>query len=319
MPLFALANAGIVISGGLLGRAASSPITLGILVGYVAGKPLGIVASSWLASRRRLGGLRLPVGWLPLAGGGAFAGIGFTVSLLIASLAFRGERLQEAKLGVLASALGASLVGWLVFRAIKRLPADARARHLVGAETIVDLSAPVDPARDHVRGAAEAPVTLVEYGDYECPYCGQAESVIRELLGEFGDELRYVFRSLPLNDVHPHAQVAAEAAEAAAAQDAFWPMHDLLFERQDALEPRDLVGYARELGLEVDRFSDELRRRAYAPRVTADVAGADQSGVSGTPTFFVNGRRHHGAYDLATLSGAVRAARARARAVLSRA
>ena len=153
-------------------------------------------------------------------------------------------------------------------------------------------------------------MTLVEYGDFECPYCGQAEPVVRELLADFGD-VRYVWRHLPLNDVHPRAQLAAEAAEAAAAQGAFWEMHDLLLAHQDALAPRDLIGYAGELGLDVERFTDDLRSTSAAARIAEDVDSADLSGVSGTPTFFINGRRHHGAYDIATLSDAVRAARAR--------
>jgi len=169
----------------------------------------------------------------------------------------------------------------------------------------------VDDERDHVRGPADAPVTLVEYGDFECPFCGQAETVIRALLTDFGD-LRYVWRQLPLNDVHPHAQIAAEATEAAAEQGAFWEMHDLLFDHQDALRPSDLVGYAAQLGLDTERFAEDLHRHAGAARVAEDVDGADLSTVSGTPTFFVNGRRHYGAYDIGTLSAAVRAARARA-------
>jgi protein-disulfide isomerase len=154
----------------------------------------------------------------------------------------------------------------------------------------------------------------VEYGDFECPYCGQAESVVRELVGSFGDDVRYVWRHLPLNDVHPSAQVAAEAAEAAGAQGRFWEMYDRLLAHQDELRPPDLVRHAEELGLDLDRFRDELRRREHAPRVTEDVASADASGVAGTPTFFVNGTRHQGAYDIDTLSQAVRRARARARA-----
>ena len=136
---------------------------------------------------------------------------------------------------------------------------------------------------------------------------------IRELLDEFGDELRYVWRHLPLNDVHLNAQMAAEAAEAAGAQGAFWPMHDKLLADQDELMARDLKRYAEELGLDVERFWDELRRREHAERVAEDVASADTSGVAGTPSFFINGQRHQGAYDVETLSAAVRTARARAR------
>ncbi|MHB1468352.1 MAG: DsbA family protein, partial [Solirubrobacteraceae bacterium] len=171
----------------------------------------------------------------------------------------------------------------------------------------------------HVRGAPEATVTLVEYADFECPYCGQSEPAIRELLAEQGDGLRYVFRHLPLREVHPRAQLAAEAAEAAGAQGAFWEFHDRLFERQEALTPRDLRRHAEGLGLDVERFEAELYRHRYQERVERDVGGADASGVSGTPSFFVNGRRHHGAYDLRALTQAVAAARVRARAKAPRA
>jgi protein-disulfide isomerase len=149
---------------------------------------------------------------------------------------------------------------------------------------------------------------LLEYGDYECPYCGQAETVIRELLVSFGDELGYVWRHLPLSDVHPRAQMAAEVAEAAGAQGRFWEMHDTLISHQDELLPMHMRRYAEDVGLDVDRLLDEVHRRVYAPRVSRDVASADESGVSGTPTFFINGRRHQGAYDIATLTVEVRAA-----------
>jgi Na+/H+ antiporter NhaA len=313
VPLFALANAGIHVTGGVLTDAAASPITLGILVGYVAGKPLGILGASWLASRPALRGARPPVSWPLLAGGGAVAGIGFTVSLLISSLAFHGVRLEEAKLGVLASAIVAPTVAWGVFAVVRRLPSRVRARQLLGtAEEILDLSEDVDPARDHVRGADGALVTLVEYGDFECPYCGQAEPVVRELLASFGDELRYVWRHLPLNDVHADAQLAAEASEAAAAQGSFWELYDALLAHQGTLTPLELRRHAQQLGLDVERFWEELRHHEHAPRVAEDVASADASGVSGTPTFFINGRRHHGAYDIDTLAGAVRFAYRRA-------
>jgi protein-disulfide isomerase len=286
-------------------------VTLGILLGYVVGKPVGIVGSTWLAGRATNGRLRPPVGWASVAGAGTIAGIGFTVSLLIASLAFHGSDLAEAKVGVLSAALVAALLTWLLFVGTKRMPRKLRIRALLGTpELIVDLADPVDPERDHVRGPADAPVTVLEYGDFECPYCGQAEPVLRELLRDFGD-VAYAWRHLPLNDVHPSAQRAAEAAEAAAEQGAFWEMHDLLLERQDALSFRDLVGYAAELGLDVERFEEDLRTRSGAGRIGQDVDSADLSGVSGTPTFFINDLRHYGAYDIATLSAAVKAARAR--------
>jgi Na+/H+ antiporter NhaA len=311
VPLFALANAGIAIDGDFLRRAATSPITLGILVGYVVGKPAGIVGASWLVSRLSRNSPP-PVGWAAVAGGGTIAGIGFTVALLVATLAFHGEQLAEAKAGVLASAVCAGLVTWLLFRLTALLPKRLRHLALLGrAEPLVDLAVDVDPEHDHIRGAMEAPVTVVEYGDFQCPYCGQAEPIVRELLRDFGD-VRYVWRHLPLNDVHPRAQLAAEASEAAADQGAFWEMHDRLLAHQDALRPDDLVRYAGELGLDVDRFGEDLMRHAGARRVAEDVDSADLSSVSGTPTFFVNGRRHYGAYDVAGLSAAVRAAGARA-------
>jgi len=312
VPLFALANAGIMISGSFLARAYISPITLGIMVGYIVGKPVGIVGASWLLSRLSRGKIRPPVGWAAVTGVGTVAGVGFAVSILIATLAFSGIQLQEAKLGVLSAALGASLLTWLVFRATDLLPRRLRIRALLGnAQAIIDLGAPVDPGRDHIRGPARAPVTIVEYGDFQCPYCGQAEPVLRNLLAGHG-EVRYVWRHLPLSDVHPRAQLAAEAAEAAADQGAFWPMHDLLLSQQDALAPSDLIRYAGEIGLDTARFRDYLTRRAGAARIAEDVDSADLSGVSGVPTFFVNGLRHHGAYDINALTSAVQAAKARA-------
>jgi Na+/H+ antiporter NhaA len=314
VPLFALANAGIHLTSKLLGDAVTSSITLGIVLGYVIGKPVGVYAGSWIASRPALHGPRLPISGPVLLAAGVSAGVGFTVSLLVASLAFTGERLNEARLGVLATVVLAPAISWVVTRMIRRLPSEVRARQIGRtAEDIIDLSEDVDPERDHIRGPDDAPVTLVEYGDFECPYCGQAEGVIRELLSSMGGDVRYVWRHLPLSDVHPSAQLASEASEAAAAQGKFWDMYDTLLSHQNDLTPRDLVRYAGQLGLDVDRFQDELRRREYAPRVAEDVASADESGVSGTPTFFINGRRHYGVYDIDTLTEAVKAAKTRAR------
>lgn len=312
VPLFALANAGIAVNGAFLAEAFSSPITLGILFGYVLGKPLGIFGSSWLLARLSRGRLQPPVGWVAVAGGGTIAGIGFTVALLVATLAFDGTDLEKAKVGILSAALVAAGVTWLLFRATALLPRRTRIRGLLGtSEGIVDLYIDVDPDRDHVRGRVPSLVTIVEYGDFECPYCGQAEPVVRELLREFGD-VAYVWRHLPLNDVHPNAQMAAEAAEAAADQGAFWEMHDLLLDHQDALRPNDLIRYAEQLGLDLERFTTALSDQAGAARVAEDIDSADLSAVAGTPTFFINGRRHYGPYDIATLSAAVRAAGAQA-------
>jgi protein-disulfide isomerase len=311
VPLFGLANAGVVISAGFLARAYGSPVTLGILLGYVVGKPVGTVTTAWLLTRISRGRIQPPIGWAAVTGAGTIAGVGFIVSLLIASLAFHGTELAEAKVGILSAAVASSALTWVVFRAAAKLPKRLRLRALLGtAETIIDLAVPVDPARDHIRGPDDAPVTLVEYGDFECPYCGQAEPVVRELLADYGD-LRYVWRHLPLGDVHPHAQLAAEATEAAASQGKFWEMHDLLLLHQDALTAKDLVRYAAEIDLNSEQFTKDMRARTGQQKVLADVDSADLSGVSGTPTFFINGRRHHGAYDIDTLSAAVRTARAR--------
>ncbi len=201
------------------------------------------------------------------------------------------------------------MLSWAVFRLADVLPERMRARAERGvSEVIIDLAEPVDPERDRIRGPLDAPVTLVEYGDFECPYCGRAESVVRELLADFGD-LRYVWRHLPLTKVHPHAEYAAIAVEAAAEQSAFWEMHDLFFEHQSDLAIKDLVRYAGELQLDVERFRADLRARVGADRIERDIASADVSSVSGTPTFFINGQRHHGAYDVATLALAIEAAR----------
>ena len=258
VPIFALANAGVVLDEASIRHALSSPVTLGIVVGYVVGKPVGIAGVCWLATRLTGRRLRPPVGWAAVVGGGTIAGIGFTVSLLVASLAFEGDTLADAKIGIIAAALIATLLTWLLFSATARLPRRLRIRALAGgAEPLTDLYLDVDPERDHTRGPDDAPVTIVEYGDFECPFCGQAEPVIRELLAGSGD-LQYVWRHLPLNDVHLTAQLAAEASEAAADQGAFWEMYDVLLSHQDELQPKDLVRYAEQLGLDVERFTDAL-------------------------------------------------------------
>ena len=189
-----------------------------------------------------------------------------------------------------------------------------RARQLAGtADELVDLADDVDPERDHIRGSEDAPVTLVEYGDYECPYCGQAEVVIRELLDSFGDDLRYVWRHLPLNDVHPHAQMAAEAAEAAAAQGKFWEMHDKLLDHQDELEPRATSGATRRSsGLDVERFWDELRGREHAARVERGRGERGRERRGRHAELLHQRQAPPGAYDIDDLTAAVRAARWRA-------
>jgi Na+/H+ antiporter NhaA len=190
VPLFALSNADIVITGSFLAKAYTSAVTLGILVGYVVGKPLGTGLGAVLVTKLSQGRVRPPIGWAAVAGTGAIAGVGFTVALLIASLAFSGDVLQEAKLGVLSAVLVASGLSWAVFKVVAKLPKRLKLLALLGtSDSITDLAVAVDPRRDHLRGPAASPVTVVEYGDFECPYCGQAEPVVRKLLGAFGGVL----------------------------------------------------------------------------------------------------------------------------------
>jgi protein-disulfide isomerase len=169
--------------------------------------------------------------------------------------------------------------------------------------------------RDHVQGPSSAPVTLVEYGDYECPYCGAAYPIVKRLQEHLGDRLRFVFRNFPLTTVHPHAEHAAKAAEAAGAQGKFWEMHDYLFEHQRALMDRKLVEYAAAVGLDVELFGRDMAEQVHEDRVRADFMSGVRSGVNGTPTFFINGYRHNGAYDfdslLAAIEGAMSATGAR--------
>jgi len=306
VPLFALANAGVNLDREVLREAVSEPILVGIVVGLVVGKPLGILGATWIVSRPAVGGLPRTVGWPWLAGAATVAGIGFTVSLLIADITFTGRQLEEAKLGILGASVIASLAAWIVFAVIRRLPRDRRARAgNAVAPPIIDLAEDVDPEVDHIRGPVDAPVTLVEYGDFECPYCGRAEPVVRELVRTFGNDLRFVFRHLPLVDVHEHAATAAEAAEAAAAQGRFWEMHDILIPEGVSLIYPDLIRYAGDLGLDVERFADDIRSRRYAKRISRDVASADASGAVGTPALFVNGRRYQGSHRLDALTAAI--------------
>jgi protein-disulfide isomerase len=170
------------------------------------------------------------------------------------------------------------------------------------------LTVPVSE-RDHVLGPARASLTLLEYGDYQCPFCGAAQPVLKEIGKTLGDELRFVFRHFPLTQAHPNAGQAAEAAESAGAQGRFWQMHDLLYANQTRLRFQDFVGYAQLLALDVDRFASDLREHTFAARVREDFLSGIRSGVNGTPTFFVNGVRHNGGWDLESLLEALRTAR----------
>ncbi|HEX2174418.1 MAG TPA: Na+/H+ antiporter NhaA, partial [Nocardioidaceae bacterium] len=304
VPLFALANAGVDLRGGVLADAFGSPLTWGVVLGLVVGKLVGVGFGALGGVRLGMGGLPQGVGQGQVLGGAALSGIGFTVSLLIVGLAFETPELRDAAtVGVLLAAVLSTAVGWLLFWAARVF----RGERTAGLPRVLDR--PVDVAHDHIRGRVDAPLTLVEYGDFECPFCARATGVGRELRLRFGDDLRYVFRHLPLPDVHPHAETAARAGEAAGAQGRFWEMHDVLFAHQDELELEDLVGYAGELGLDVEQFVRDLGAEEHAQRVRADVASAEASGARGTPTFFVGDRRHIGPHDAETLARALVASR----------
>jgi Na+/H+ antiporter NhaA len=304
VPLFALANAGVDLRGGVLGDALTSRVTWAVVVALVVGKLVGIGGTSLLGVRVGIGRLPQGVGPGHVLGGSALSGIGFTVSLLIAGLAFDDPVLRDqAVVGVLIAAVLATGVGWLAFRVAALVLGEG------DADLPRSLDRDVDVGRDHVRGPVDAPLTLVEYGDFECPFCAKATGVARELRERLGDDLRYVFRHLPLADVHPRAELAARAAVAADAQGRFWEMHDMLFAHHEHLDYEDLVGYADDIGLDVDDFLRALDAEETDARVRDDVASAEASGARGTPTFFVGGRRHVGAHDAESLLRALEATR----------
>jgi protein-disulfide isomerase len=178
---------------------------------------------------------------------------------------------------------------------------------VIGTSSSPRLTVPVNES-DHALGTSSAQALLIEYGDFECPHCGRAYYVVKSLKVRLGPQLRIIFRHFPLATIHPHARRAAEAAEAAAAQGAFWPMHDWLFEHQESLDDGSLLRAAAQLGLDRRRFSDELTRSAYAQRVREQFMSGIRSGVNGTPTFFINGWRHNGGYDFDSLFEAVQRA-----------
>jgi protein-disulfide isomerase len=171
-------------------------------------------------------------------------------------------------------------------------------------EGVKKLTVPINIGSDHIRGSVNnAPITLVEYGDYECPYTGMAYPIVKELTSQFGDDkIYFVFRNFPLSDIHPHARYAAEAAEAAAAQDKFWQMHDYLFEHQKALDDDHLLEYAKKIGLDIDKFKDDMSKHVHASLIEESLKGGIDSGVQGTPTFFVNGVPYEESWDLETFS-----------------
>jgi len=308
VPVFALANAGVALNGASLSRALVSPVFWGVVAGLVVGKFVGVCAGSWVALRSGRGSLPGNLVWGQLAGGAALAGIGFTVCLFIADLAFADPLLRDdAKIGILAGSLLAAGAGRLVFalawdRGAVCEPVaadDGRPRPSTLAEPVGD--------RDHVRGPDDAAVTLVEYGDYECPYCGGLNPVLDRLREQFGDELRVVFRHFPLSELHPHAQRAALVSEAAHQHGLFWPMHEHLFAHQRELDEQSLVRHADRVGVPTEAVSGSAPRE-HAARVRADVVSGRASGARGTPTLFLNGHRYDGDLTYPALSEAVAAA-----------
>lgn len=302
VPLFALANAGIDLRGGALGAALGSVITWGVVAGLVVGKLVGVSLGTWGALRARLGTLPDGVGPGSVMGGAALSGIGFTVSLLVADLAFDDPAdAQAATVGVLIAMVVATVLGWATFTV-------ARVRY---GEASADLPATLTPAvdseRDHVKGDEDAEHTVVEYLDFECPFCARATGMGAELGAYFGDRVRYVVRHLPLEDVHPHAYLAAVAAEAAERQGRFWEMHDQMFAHQSRLEPDDLREHAAASGLDLEQFEADMGDETLHARVREDEASAAASGARGTPTFFLDGVRHRGHHDARTLIAALEA------------
>lgn len=302
LPFFALANAGVRLDAETLRQAVSSPLTWGVIVGLVVGKLVGITGATWLVQRLGMGRLAPGLTLRRVAGGAAVSGIGFTIALFIVDVAIDDERSADlARVGVLAASVIAFMVGWATFRITDRLTPPVP----VGLELV----RPIDPDRDHIRGRADAPLTLVEYGDFECPFCSRATGSIDDVLAHFGDELCYVWRHFPMERVHPRAMDAAHASEAAAAQGKFFDMATRMFEFQDYLEWEHIYRYADEVGCDIAKFDEDLHSSHVLLRVEDDAQDAELMDLGGTPTFFVNGVRHNGPWDAASLIRALEAGR----------
>jgi protein-disulfide isomerase len=184
---------------------------------------------------------------------------------------------------------------------------DMRKKTIISDVNVAKLTMPVSSQRDHIQGRDSAQVTLVEYGDYECPYCGQAYPIVKQVQKRLENKLRFVFRNFPITQIHPHAQHAAEAAEAAAVQNKFWDMHDYLFEHQKALDDVYLEQYAKKIRIDnISKFKYELEQRVYGARVREDFLSGVRSGVNGTPTFFINGIRYDESWDAESLAAAIK-------------
>jgi Na+/H+ antiporter NhaA/predicted DsbA family dithiol-disulfide isomerase len=305
VPLFVIANLGITVDTTLLQRASTSPITWGVLAGLVVGKPFAFASLTWASRVVSRGALIPPVTGTDVLTAGAISSMGFTVTVLIAGIALDGTSRDDAVTGAVAAVVIAPVlaVAWRSLpRVLPRRLSDPMRRP--GAPALPDLAVDVDESRDHVRGHAGAGVTIVEYGDFECPFCGRAESSLTTVLHELPTQVRYVWRHLPLVDVHPAAWRAALASEAAAAQGSFWPMHDALLARRTELGDLDLVELAASLALDADRFIADFQDARTAQKVSGDIESARLSAVAGTPTLFINGVRHEGDYGPAALRAA---------------
>lgn len=306
VPLFAVANLGIRLDPAVLHRAFASSVTWGIIGGLLIGKPLAYAVVPWtwrVLSRERI---VPPVGAGEVLTAGAISSMGFTITVLVATAALHGAAFEDAVLGALVALVLAPVLATGVSRLPRLLPDPlSKALKRPGAPMLVDLASEIDE-EDHVRGRRDAGVTIVEYGDFQCPFCGRAEGSLAAVLHELPADVRYVWRHLPLTDVHPAAWRAALASEAADAQDAFWPMHDALLAHRADLEDLDLVALATSLGLDTDQFVSDLESGRTAQKVAADVESARLSDVAGTPTLFINGVRHQGDYSPDALLAAVR-------------
>lgn len=300
LPLFALANAGVRLDADTVLAAVRSPLTWGVVAGLVLGKLIGITGATWIVQRTGLGRLSPGLTLRRVAGGAALSGIGFTISLFIVDLAITNPRSADlARVGVLAASVIAFTLGWAVFRLTDKLSPPVP----VGHKLVRD----IDPERDHIRGRVDAPLTLVEYGDFECPFCSRATGSIDEVREYFGDRLRYVWRHLPLERVHPRAMDAARASEAAALQGKFFDLAVQMFEFQDYLEWQHIYRYADQVGCDIEQFDDDLHSSRVLHRVDDDAQDAELMDLNATPTFFVNGVRHKGPWDAASLIRALEA------------
>lgn len=294
LPLFALANAGVRLDGGILAGALVSPLAWGVVAGLVVGKFVGVFGSTFAMRRLRIGEFGPGLTADRLAGGAALCGIGFTISLFIVDLAIPDETAQNAaRVGVLAATVISFAVATVIFRL-----SDARRPKEEAGLTLVR---PVDPARDHIYGDPDAPYTLVEYGDFQCGFCLKATGSVGEVRAELGDRVRYVWRHAPLTRFHPNALAAAEASEAAARQGQFFEFERSLFADQEHQLPSDILRRAEELGLDLDRFEADLASPEVTARVRDDMLDAEAMDITAVPTFFINGRRHIGPYDAQTL------------------